>query len=121
MYTINLVSIPFVVFFAWAKGRGLLRWAVMAYLFGFWSFIFLLFVKTKPIKIYEVPQYLKDSITARGFKNKLKDIKFPSDLIAQLEVRQISVWRTDQSGGLALASPNKIRVTGKEWWQIRWG
>ena len=36
MYTINLVSIPFVVFFAWAKGRGLLRWAVMAYLFGFW-------------------------------------------------------------------------------------
>ena len=44
-----------------------------------------------------------------------------SDLIAQLEVRRISVWRTDQSGGLALASPNKIRVTGKEWWQIRWG
>ena len=44
-----------------------------------------------------------------------------SDLIAQLEERRISVWRTDQSGGLALASPNKIRVTGKEWWQIRWG
>jgi hypothetical protein len=80
MYTINLVSIPFVVFFAWAKGRGLLRWAVMAYLFGFWSFTFLLFVKTKPIKIYEVPQYLKDLITARGFKNKLKEIKYPSDL-----------------------------------------
>jgi hypothetical protein len=102
MYTINLVSIPFVVFFAWAKGRGLLRWAVMAYLFGFYSFIFLLFVKTKPIKIYEIPQYLKD-------------------LITQLQDRQISVWRTDQSGGLALATPNKIRVTGKEWWQIRWG
>ena len=44
-----------------------------------------------------------------------------SDLITQLQDRQISVWRTDQSGGLALASPNKIRVTGKEWWQIRWG
>jgi competence protein ComEC len=43
------------------------------------------------------------------------------DLVAQLKRRQISVWRTDQSGGLALASPNKIRVTGKEWWQIRWG
>ena len=43
------------------------------------------------------------------------------DLITQLQDRQISVWRTDQSGGLALASPNKIRVTGKEWWQIRWG
>jgi competence protein ComEC len=44
-----------------------------------------------------------------------------SDLITQLQDRQISVWRTDQSGGLALATPNKIRVTGKEWWQIRWG
>jgi competence protein ComEC len=44
-----------------------------------------------------------------------------SDLITQLEKRKISVWRTDRSGGLALASPNKIRVTGKEWWQIRWG
>ena len=43
------------------------------------------------------------------------------DLITQLQDREISVWRTDQSGGLALASPNKIRVTGKEWWQIRWG
>jgi competence protein ComEC len=43
------------------------------------------------------------------------------DLITQLQRRQISVWRTDQSGGLALAAPNKIRVTGKEWWQIRWG
>ena len=67
------------VFFAWAKGRGLLRWALIAYLFGFYSFI-LLFVKTKPIKIYEIPQYLKNVITARGFKNKLKDIKYPSDL-----------------------------------------
>jgi len=44
-----------------------------------------------------------------------------SDLITQLQDRQISVWRTDQSGGLALATPNKIRVTGREWWQIRWG
>jgi len=67
MYTINLISIPFVVFFAWVKGHRLL------------------------------------------------------DLITQLQRRQISVWRTDQSGGLALAAPNKIRVTGKEWWQIRWG
>jgi hypothetical protein len=80
MYTINLISIPFVVLFAGAKGHRLLRWAVISYLFGFWSFIFLLFVKTKPIKIYESPQYLKDLITARGFKNKLKDIKYPSDL-----------------------------------------
>ena len=80
MYTINLISIPFVVFFAWAKGHRLLRWAVMAYLFGFWSFIFLLFVRTKPIKIYESPQYLKDLITARGFKKQLKEIDYPIDL-----------------------------------------
>ncbi len=94
MYTINLVSIPFVVFFAWAKGRGLLRWAVMAYLFGFWSFIFLLFVKTKPIKIYEVPQYLKDLITARGFKNKLKEIKYRPIYKTRLDFHSFETSRT---------------------------
>ena len=31
------------------------------------------------------------------------------------------IWRTDQSGGVSVASPNKIRVTGKEWWRIKWG
>ena len=41
--------------------------------------------------------------------------------IAELISRNIKVWRTDQSGGISLATPNKIRVTGKDWWQIRWG
>ena len=41
--------------------------------------------------------------------------------IAELKGRGVQVLRTDQSGGISLASPNKIRVTGKEWWQIRWG
>lgn len=41
--------------------------------------------------------------------------------IAELKGRGIQVLRTDQSGGISLASPNKIRVTGKEWWQIKWG
>lgn len=38
-----------------------------------------------------------------------------------LTSRGIQIWRTDHSGGISLATPNKIRVTGKEWWQIRWG
>jgi competence protein ComEC len=41
--------------------------------------------------------------------------------ITELNRRGIRVLRTDQSGGISLAAPNKIRVTGKEWWQIRWG
>ena len=45
------------------------------------------------------------------------DEQFIDELIS----RNIQVWRTDQSGGISLATPNKIRVTGKEWWQIRWG
>jgi competence protein ComEC len=45
------------------------------------------------------------------------DEQFMDELIS----RNIQVWRTDQSGGISLATPNKIRVTGKEWWQIRWG
>ena len=41
--------------------------------------------------------------------------------IGELRRRNIQVWRTDYSGGVSVASPNKIRVTGKEWWRIRWG
>ena len=41
--------------------------------------------------------------------------------IGELRRRNIQVWRTDYSGGVSVASPNKIRVTGKEWWRIKWG
>ena len=43
------------------------------------------------------------------------------EFINELEKRSISVWRTDLSGGISVALTNKIRVTGKEWWKIRWG
>ena len=43
-----------------------------------------------------------------------------SDLIAELIRRGVKVWRTDNSGGISVATPNKIRVTGKEWWKFRW-
>jgi competence protein ComEC len=41
--------------------------------------------------------------------------------ITELSRRAVRVFRTDQSGGISLAAPNKIRVSGKEWWQIGWG
>lgn len=41
--------------------------------------------------------------------------------IDELRRRNIRILRTDQSGGVSLSSPNRIRVTGKEWWQIGWG
>ena len=80
MYTINLISIPVVLFIAWAKGRGLIRWALIAYLFGFWSLILLFLVKNRPIKLYQIPQTLKDLVTARAFKRELKEVKYPLDL-----------------------------------------
>jgi len=80
VYTINLISIPFVLFIAWAKGRGLIRWALIAYLFGFWSLILLFLVKNLPIKLYQTPQFLKDVVTARAFEKRLKKIKYPLDL-----------------------------------------
>ncbi|MEY4313953.1 MAG: hypothetical protein RIS93_533 [Actinomycetota bacterium] len=43
------------------------------------------------------------------------------EYINELKRRNIKVLRTDISGGVSLAPPNRIRVTGKEWWQIRWG
>ena len=44
-----------------------------------------------------------------------------SQTIGEFMRRGIKIMRTDKSGGIAVASPNKIRVTGKDWWQIRWG
>ena len=43
------------------------------------------------------------------------------ETIGEFMRRRIKVVRTDDSGGIAVATPNKIRVTGKEWWRIRWG
>ena len=43
------------------------------------------------------------------------------ETIGEFMRRRIKVVRTDESGGIAVATPNKIRVTGKEWWRIRWG
>ena len=80
MYTINLISIPFVLLIAWAKGRGLIRWAFMAYIFGFWSILVLFLVKNRPIKLYQIPQSLKDLVTARAFKRELKEVEYPLDL-----------------------------------------
>jgi competence protein ComEC len=44
-----------------------------------------------------------------------------AEFLNELGKRSISVWRTDHSGGISVAPSNKIRVTGKEWWKIRWG
>jgi competence protein ComEC len=41
--------------------------------------------------------------------------------IQYLSDRGVKIWRTDLSGGISVSSTNKIRVTGKEWWRIRWG
>jgi hypothetical protein len=80
MNWLNLISIPFVLFFAWAKGRGLIRWLLIAYLLGFWSFIPLLIVKTRTVKLYKVPRSFTEFITARNFKKQLKEIRYPTDI-----------------------------------------
>lgn len=43
------------------------------------------------------------------------------EFLKELDKRSIAVWRTDISGGISVAPSNKIRVTGKEWWKIKWG
>jgi hypothetical protein len=80
MYWINLIAIPFVLLLAWAKGRGLFRWAVMAYIFGFWSFVPLFMVRVKPIRIYEIPKPIKQLVTTHVFRRELKGVMYPKDL-----------------------------------------
>lgn len=80
MNLVNLIAIPIVVAFAWAKGRGLLKWAVLTWFFGFWCLLPLFMLKNKVIKIYHLPQPVKDFITARRFKDQLKVIEYPIDI-----------------------------------------
>ena len=80
MYKINLIAIPFVLLLAWAKGRGLFSWAMMAYLFGFWSFVPLFMVKVKPIQIYEIPKPIKHFVATHVFRRDLKAVMYPNDL-----------------------------------------
>ena len=80
MNWMNLISIPFVLFFALAKGRGLIRWLLIAYLLGFWSLIPLLIVKTRPVKLYKIPRSFTEFITARNFKKQLKEVRYPTDI-----------------------------------------
>ena len=80
MYQINLIAIPFVLLLAWAKGRGLFRWAIMAYIFGFWSFVPLFMVKVKPIQIYEIPKPIKQFVASYVFRRELKGVMYPKDL-----------------------------------------
>ena len=80
MNWMNLISIPFVLFFAWAKGRGLIRWLLIAYLLGLWAFIPLLIVKTRPVKLYKIPRSFTEFITARNFKKQLKEVRYPTDI-----------------------------------------
>ncbi len=80
MNWMNLISIPFVLFFAWAKGRGLIRWFLIAYLLGFWSLIPLLIVKTRPVKLYKIPRSFTEFVTARNFKKQLKEVRYPTDI-----------------------------------------
>jgi hypothetical protein len=76
MNWINLIAIPSVLLLAWAKGRGLLRWAIMAYIFGFWSFVLLLMVRVKPIQIYEIPQPLKQFVARYVFIRELRGVGY---------------------------------------------
>ena len=80
MYWINLIAIPFVLLLAWAKGRGLFRWAVMAYIFGFWSFVPLFMVRVKPIRIYEIPEPIKQFVTTYVSRREPKGVMYPKDL-----------------------------------------
>lgn len=80
MYWKNLIAIPFVLLLAWAKGRGLFRWAVMAYIFGFWSFVPLFMVRVKPIRIYEIPEPIRQFVITHVFRRELKGVMYPKDL-----------------------------------------
>ena len=80
MYKINLIAIPFVLLLAWAKGQGVFSWAMMAYLFGFWTFAPLFMVRVKPTQIYDIPRLIKQFAATHVFRRELKVVLYPKDL-----------------------------------------
>jgi hypothetical protein len=53
---------------------------MMAYLFGFWSFVPLFMVRVKPIQIYEIPKPIKQFVVTNVFRRELKGVMYPKDL-----------------------------------------
>ena len=53
---------------------------MMAYIFGFWSFVPLFMVRVKPIQIYEIPEPIKQFVTTHVFRRELKGVMYPKDL-----------------------------------------
>jgi hypothetical protein len=80
MNWINLIAIQFVLLLAWAKGRGIFRWAVLACFLGFWAFVPLFMVRVKPIRIYETPLPIKQFVTRYVFRRELRGVMYPKDL-----------------------------------------
>ncbi len=84
MNWLNLLSMPFVFLLALGCGRSVLRWTVLAYLFGFWALIPLIFLPKKPMKPIVIHPWLESIFRYFFIKHTIRKIETPKDLFEKL-------------------------------------
>lgn len=77
MSWVNVILAPLAVLIAFGKGRSMILWGGVTIFAGWWSFISLLFV---PMREVRIPKTMEKFITNRFIKKEMKGINSPADL-----------------------------------------
>lgn len=72
---------------AFMNGRGLIRWTLAAYLFGWIAVIPLVFLSKKQDKVEEREAMMREVAEKYVVKKEFKDVNTVDDLLKQLEPR----------------------------------
>ena len=70
---------------AFMNGRGLIRWTLAAYLFGWIAVIPLVFLSKKQDKVEQREAMIKEVVEKHFVKNEFKDVNTVDDLFKQLQ------------------------------------
>lgn len=77
MSWVNIALASFAVIIAFGKGRSMILWGGVTIFAGWWSFIPLLFM---PMRELRIPKTMEKFIIDRFIKKEMKGINSPADL-----------------------------------------
>jgi len=70
---------------AFMNGRGMIRWTLAAYLFGWIAVVPLVFLPKKQDKVEQREAMIKEVVEKHFVKNEFKDVNTVDDLFKQLQ------------------------------------
>lgn len=77
MSWVNVLLAPMAVLVAFGKGRSMIFWGTLTIFAGWWSFIPLLFIPRREVRI---PATMQKFVTTYFIKREMRGIQSPADL-----------------------------------------